>query len=307
MLRVMKRLLANWQTLVGMGIVAGFLAVALAAPLLAPPDDPSDPAPYQVVGRKSDRIPKPPSLRAPLGTETGQIDVYYSLVWGTRSALRFGLTVTVCTAAIGIAVGALGGIAGRRMNDFLMRATDAFLMFPIIAGLWLFNSLLAGPLPEGNITPFQRLLLVVNPVVIVFVLFSWMSYARLVNANMLRIRESEFVEAARVLGAGQGRILTRHLLPNALTPVIVLMARDVGAFLVLETAFAFIGLTNVTEWGMLLRLSRDWVIGAGGNPLRYWWTYLPVSLALILFALGWNLLGDGLNDAMNPRRPARLR
>ena len=303
----MKRLLANWQTLVGVGIVAGFLAVALAAPLLAPPDDPSDPAPYQVVGRKSDRIPKPPSLRAPLGTETGQIDVYYSLVWGTRSALRFGLTVTVCTAAIGIAVGALGGIAGRRMNDFLMRATDAFLMFPIIAGLWLFNSLLAGPLPEGNITPFQRLLLVVNPVVIVFVLFSWMSYARLVNANMLRIRESEFVEAARVLGAGQGRILTRHLLPNALTPVIVLMARDVGAFLVLETAFAFIGLTNVTEWGMLLRLSRDWVIGAGGNPLRYWWTYLPVSLALILFALGWNLLGDGLNDAMNPRRPARLR
>ncbi len=159
----------------------------------------------------------------------------------------------------------------------------------------------------GNITPFQRLLLVVNPVMITFVLFSWMAYARLVNANMLRIRESEFVEAARVLGAGRGRILTRHLLPNALAPAIVLMARDVGAFLVLETAFAFIGLTSATEWGTLLKLSRDWVMGAGGNPLRYWWTYLPVSLALILFALGWNLLGDGLNDAMNPRRPARSR
>ncbi len=307
MSRRLKRWLANGQTLAGAIIVAGFLIVALAAPLLAPPADPGNPAPYQVVGKPYDKVPKPPSPAAPLGTETGQIDVYYSLVWGTRSALRFGLIVTVCTAGFGIVVGAVGGVAGRRTNDVLMRLTDAFLMFPIIAGLWLFNSLVPGPLTEGEITPFQRMLALLDPVIITFVLFSWMAYARLINANMLRLRESEYVEAARVLGAGQGRILTRHLLPNALPPAVVLMARDVGAFLVLETAFAFIGLSKVTEWGMLLRLSRPWVIGGSGNPLRYWWTYLPVCLALILFALGWNLLGDGLNDAMNPRRAARKR
>jgi len=272
------------------------------APVLAPPADTDGPPAVKTVGRRTDRVPKPPSPEAPLGTEPGQVDVYYSLVWGTRTALRFGFVVTVATAAIGIAVGSLSGIAGRRGNEVLMRFTDAFLMFPIIAGLWVFNSMLPDPWTEVEPTSFQRLLVELDPVIITFILFSWMSYARLVNANMLRIRESEYIEAATVLGAGKMRILWRHLLPNAVTPAVVLMARDMGAFLVLEAAFAFIGLTSATEWGMLLALSRNWVIGTAGNPLRYWWTYVPVSMALILFALGWNMLGEGLNDALNPRQ-----
>jgi len=95
--------------------------------------------------------------------------------------------------------------------------------------------------------------------------------------------------------------MLRHLLPNAIAPAVVLVARDVGAMVILESAFTFIGMGGNTEWGVLLVTGRDYVIGMGGNPLAYWWTFLPVSLALVFFGVGWNLLGDGLNTMLNPR------
>ena len=163
--------------------------------------------------------------------------------------------------------------------------------------------------PRLNDAPtwLQRTLvnLKLDPVMLTLILFSWMAYARIINANMTQLKKSEYVAAARSIGAGNLRIILRHLLPNALAPAIVLLARDIGAMVVLEAAFTFIGIGGGTEWGIMLASGRDYVIGLGGNPLAYWWVFLPLTLALVLFGLGWNLLGDGLNALLNPRTQRR--
>jgi peptide/nickel transport system permease protein len=299
----LRRFLSRWQNVLGIAIVLGYVLAAMAAPWLAPPDDPAHPTPFRSVGRITDHAPKPPSREAPLGTVGSQFDIYYTLVWGTRTALRFGLTIALSTAVLGILIGAVSGYRGGLLNGFLMRTTDAFLTFPTIAGVWLFRELM--PLPGYGTEPalLQRVMsaLSLDPVMITLILFSWMAYARLINVNISQLKQSEYVTAARSIGAGDLRIIFRHLLPNALAPAIVLVARDIGAMVILESAFTFIGLGGSTEWGTLLVMGRDYVIGMGGNPLAYWWTFLPASLALAFFGISWNLLGDGLNDMLDPR------
>ncbi len=294
-----------WGNLLGLAIVGCYLLAAIAAPRLSPPDDPDHPSPFKVVGdRYSDMTPHPPSEEARLGTVPGQLDVYHTLVWGARSALRFGLVTALSTACLGVLVGAISGYLGGLVNGLLMRVTDAFLTFPTIAGVWLFRQLLLPPrLYVESSSWLQRTMLnlKLDPVMLTFILFSWMSYARIINTNVIQLKQVEYVVAARSLGAGNARIILRHLLPNAIAPAVVLVARDIGAMVILESAFTFIGMGGSIEWGVLLVTGRDYVIGMGGNPLAYWWTFLPASLALVFFGVGWNLLGDGLNTLLNPR------
>jgi peptide/nickel transport system permease protein len=233
----------------------------------------------------------------------GQYDIYHTLVWGTRSALRFGLIVALSAAVLGVLIGAFSGYLGGVVNGLTMRVTDAFLTFPTIAGVWLFRQLMPVPGYDDSLTWAQKLIvdLKLHPVMITLILFSWMPYARIINANVSQLKQREYVIAARSVGAGNVRIILRHLLPNALAPAIVLAARDVGAMVILEAAFTFIGIGGNTEWGILLATGRDYVIGVAGNPLAYWWTFLPATLTLVLFGVGWNLLGDGLNALLNPR------
>lgn len=303
-MRRARRFLRNGQVLVGLVIVGFFVAVAILAPLLAPPDDPDNPGATRMVGDKYyDPIPRPPSEEALLGTAPGQIDIYYSLVWGTRSALSLGLTVALCTALIGILLGALSGYAGGLLLGLSLRVTDAFLAFPVISGVWLLRQVLMPGTPFGELSAIQQTFydLGLSPILLTLIVFSWMPYARLTSANVLQLKRTEYVQAARAIGARKRRIIGRHLLPNALPPVIVLGARDVGAMVILTTAFTFIGLGSSTQWGDLLVVSRDYIIGLGGNPLTYWWVFVPTTLALILFGVGWNLLGDGLNTVLDPR------
>jgi peptide/nickel transport system permease protein len=300
----LKRFLTHWQNLLALTIIGFYVLLALAAPWLAP-QDPNNPGPFRVVGKSYDQVPHPPSEEARLGTVPGQLDIYHTLVWGTRSVLRFGLVVALSTACLGVLIGAIGGYLGGLVNEFLMRFADAFLTFPTIAGVWLFRQILLPPRLDIDISPswLQRTMLnlKLDPVVLTLILFSWMSYARIINANMAQLKRTEYVLAAKSIGAGNARIILRHLIPNALSPAIVLAARDVGAMVLLESAFTFIGIGGSTEWGELLVRGRDYVIGLGGNPLTYWWTFLPASLALVIFGIGWNLLGDGLNAWLNPR------
>jgi peptide/nickel transport system permease protein len=293
----------------GLLVISAFVFMAVMAPVLAPPDNPDDPKPTRVVGAPSDRKPHPPSDEARLGTVPGQLDVYYTLVWGSRSALKFGLTVALAAALLGVTVGAIAGYAGGLPNGAAMRVTDAFLTFPVIAGIWLFSQLIPPPGMADEATFFQRLLvdLRIGPVMLTLIIFSWMPYARLTNVNVIQLKQSDFVAAARAVGVSNPRILRRHLLPNALAPAIVLIARDVAGVVLLESAFTVIGIGGETDWGQILVASRDWVLGIGGNPLHYWWTFVPISLALILFGIGWNLIGDGLNDLLNPRSTYRAR
>ena len=279
-----------------------FIAVAALAPRIAPPDDLANPGDFKVVGRRTDRLPRPPNTELPLGTAAGQIDVFYSVVWGTRTALRFGLIVAGSAASIGVLVGAVSGYAGGRGSAITLRITDAFLAFPVLAGVWLFQLVML-QLLGADPTPLMAFLAESNitPVMVALIAFSWMPYARLINSGITRLKTAEFVLASQALGAGRRRLIFRHLLPNSISPAIVLLARDIGGMVILEAAFVFIGLSSGGPWAEMLVNNRNWIIGVAGNPLTYWWVYLPPTIALILFGIGWNLLGDGLNDALNPR------
>lgn len=297
-----RRFLVHPQILMALVIVGLYVLVAGLAPVLAPQADPEAPSGFRVIGEYYDPVPKPPDENAVLGTSVGQNDVFHTLVWGTRSALRFGLVVAFCAAAIGTLVGAISGFSGKLVGGLILRITDTFLAFPPIAAVWLLRQVM-NPDPFAGPTPVQQafLDLKLDPVLLALVLFSWMPYARLIHAGITQLKRAEYVEAARAIGMRNRRVVRKHLLPNVIPPAVVLAARDVGAMVILESAFTYIGLGGNTEWGVLLVQSRDYVIGSAGNPFAYWWVFVPVTLALILFGVGWNLLGDGLNAALNPR------
>jgi peptide/nickel transport system permease protein len=305
-MRTLRRFLSYPSNWLALCLIASLAAAALAAPRLAPQRE------EELWVHPG--IPDAPSAEHWLGTTAQGQDVYRPFIWGTRDAFRFGLVVTGLTALVGVAVGTAAGYAGGRTNTVLMRLTDAFLAFPAIASVWLFNEVLspaglaippslAPTVPAGPVGWRAWLLaLDVSPIMLALIAFSWMPYARLINTNIQRLKQEEFVEAARAQGLSPVRLVLRHLLPNAIGPAIVIAARDVGGSVVLATAFTYIGIGyGGSEWGTLLVASRDYIIGSAGNPLRYWWTFVPITLALIVFGAGWNLLGDGLNRLLDPR------
>ena len=141
-----------------------------------------------------------------------------------------------------------------------------------------------------------------DPVLIGIVVFSWMPIARLVNTMVITVKSLEFVQAAHSIGGSPLWILRKHLIPNSLGPAIVLATRDVGSAVILQATITFIGLGGGAPWGVILSIGRNWVIGARGNLLQSWWIYLPATIVVILFGVGWNLLGDGLQSALEPHR-----
>ncbi|MEZ4590422.1 MAG: ABC transporter permease [Chloroflexota bacterium] len=307
-----RRFFSRKLNLLALLILVVFVATAVAASWLAPPDNPESPVPFKFVGDTFQAgLPQPPTPEHLLGITSNHQDIFYTLIWGTRSALRFGLTATLVTAGFGIVVGAIGGYIGGILEKIILRITDAFLTFPTIAAVWLFRRALfpslfseATAVTTAEITPFQSFIysLELDPILLALIFFSWMPYARIINAVVSKLRHSEFVEAARAMGASTFRILFRHILPNAISPAIVLASRDIARMVILAAAFTFIGLGgNNVAWGAILASERAYVIGISGNPFAYWWTFVPISLAIVLYGIGWNLLGDGLNELLNPR------
>jgi peptide/nickel transport system permease protein len=321
--RLFLRQRQNWLALF---LVLAFAFIALAAPILAPPDNPENPLPFKITEQAFARIPHAPSAESPLGTvpqirdlpQFGLIpnqdalyhwDVLYTLIWGTRSAFRFGLVVSLTAATLGVLIGAVGAYFGGRTNRLLLFVTDTFLAFPVIAVAWLIQRIwffdIYNPfLDPSTLSPWESILytLKLNPIMLALILFSWMPYARLVNTTVGQLRSAEFVTAARAIGATESRIIFRHLLPNAISPAVVYLARDIGGVVVIASALTFIGFGGDIAWAIMLVSAREFVLGLSGNPFVYWWSFLPIALALTLFSLAWNLLGDGLNVALNPRR-----
>lgn len=302
----LKRFLSRRRNVLAALVVTIYVVAAVAAPALSPPSDPRQPPGFKIVGRaRAAYVPLSPAELPPLGTTPQQQDVFHSLVWGARSALRFGLIVALTAAALGTAVGAVSGYAGGWLHGLVMRVADAFLAFPPVVGVLLFGKLFTVDAPDWMVppTPIPSILsdLGLNAIMVTLIAFSWMPYARLVSADVRRYKRMDFVVAARAVGARPRRILFRHLLPHALPPAVVLVARDVGFMVVLDATFAFFNLGGTVEWGQILAANRDWIIGVGGNPFTYWWVFLPMTLALIVFGVAWSMLGDGLNAALNPR------
>jgi peptide/nickel transport system permease protein len=309
-MRLARRFLSNWQNWIGLGIAGFFIVIALAAPVLSPPEGTNifnEFLKRSTEPEERQSSPQPPSWDHPLGTLPEGFDVYHALIWGTRSAIRLGLIVACGSAILGIVIGAVSGYVGGSFNQFVLWVTDSFIAFPTIAGVVLFRSLLGVSMASGPSTgppsPIRWLFLTLrmDPVMIALILFSWTRYARLINANIVRMKELQYIQASKALGAGAVRVLLRHLIPNAISPAIVLIATDIGSAVILAATFTFVGLGGNLPWGSIIVMGRDWIIGPSGNPFLYWWTFVPASLALILFGTGWNVLGDGLNAALEPR------
>lgn len=314
----LRRFFSRWQNWLAVILILAYAGVAIAAPLLSP-DDPKQPGPFMRVGKATRGEPQPPDETAKLGMLPYGYDVYHALVWGVRDALQFGLIVTVSTALFGIFYGALSGVVSQRISGLLMNIADSFLAFPPIAGVvflqqlfaatvvafggMYFNSQFQGRVIEitGPRTLIQTLLENVNPLMLSLIVFSWMPYARLVNSIVLTLRQTDFVSAARALGGSPFWVIRRHLLPNSIAPAMVLAARDVGGVVLLQATLTFINIGGGSVWGSMLAQARNWVIGPGGNLLTYWWVFLPPTLAVILFGIAWNVLGDGLSDILDPR------
>lgn len=317
-MRRLRIFLSHWQNWLGMIIVLTFAVMALTAPLLSPPNDTTQGA-FKKVGRAGDLRPHPPTEESPLGTIPGQLDVYHALVWGGREAMIFGLSVAIGAFIFGSLFGAIAGYAGGVVNNVMMRIADAFLTFPALAGVVFLQQLVAitiesmggmfwfnndyfGRQVYFDFTPplFARFMLNVDPILVSLIIFSWMPFARIVNSMVITLKQTEFIQAGRALGGTPWWIIRRHLLPNAIGPAVVLAARDVGSSVILQATITFIGLGGASAWGILLSGGRNWVIGPGGSLLSAWWVFLPVTIAIVLFGIGWNLLGDGLTEALDP-------
>ena len=310
------RFFLYWRNWLALLLTAGLIGLAAAAPYLAPQEDPENPQLFKQLGKGFDKTPHPPTAESPLGTLPGELDVYFTLVWGLRQALQFGLSVTLITGAFGVLYGASSGYLGGLTNNVLMRIADAFLAFPVLPAIIFVRqiigslmqqtgavlSIIGGWYVPDSFTEFQQALLNLDPVMWSLILLSWMPYARLVNAGVLRLRNTEYIQASRALGAGHARIILRHLLPNSISPAVVLAARDIGGMVILQATFAFIQVGGNSPWGEMLSIGRNWIIGPGGNPLVYWWTYLPTIVLLVIFGVTWSLMGDLLNDWLNPRQ-----
>jgi peptide/nickel transport system permease protein len=294
----LRQLVSRPGLVLGILIVVAFAMVAIAAPVMAPPEGEN---PYIMPKDGYHHEPRPPSPDHPLGTMQDQYDVFHGLVWGTRVAFKIGLTVTLGRALIGVILGLVSGYYGRWLDAVIMRVTDAFLAFPIVPATLLMVAFfvssirIAGRVVGGGVEP---------TILVTLVLFGWMQYARLVRGNVLAEREKQYVEAAVAIGARSPRIIFRHVLPNVPQGLFVLVASDIGAMVVLAAVFTFLGLAGergLADWGWMLNISRNWIIGTPSNAFQYWYTYLPPSMAIILFSVGWNLIGDGLRDVLDPR------
>jgi ABC-type dipeptide/oligopeptide/nickel transport system permease subunit len=311
------RFFRNWRNWLGLLVLVLLAVLAAITPQIYPQEDPANPQLFRQVGSDLDNQPHPPGGEAVLGTLPRQYDVMFTLLWGLRQAFNFGLLATLITGSFGIFYGAVSGYLGGLSNNIMMRIADAFLAFPLLAAIVFIQQIInilmintgAYYVPGNNwftlepFTGYQSLLVGIDPVLWTLILLSWMPYARLINANVLRLRSVDYVLSAQALGAGRGHVILRHILPNAISPAVVLAARDVGGMVILQATFTFIGLGGKSPWSEQLALARNWIVGPGGNPLVYWWTYLPTVLFLILFSVCWSTLGDSLNDWLNPRSP----
>ena len=235
-----------------------------------------------------------PSLKHPMGTDDLGRDILARMLYGGRISLAVGFAAMLMALIVGVIVGAIAGMARGWVDAALMWVTDLFLSLPQLPLLLLLIFLFRDPLKQMfglEVGIFLLIVLVIGG-------FRWMPVARLVRAQFFSLREKEFVEAARALGAGTGRQVWRHILPNSLGPVIVAATIDVAAAIIAESTLSFLGLgfpPDVPTWGRILYDARDYM------DLAMHWALFP-GLAIFLTVLTINFVGDGLRDALDPRR-----
>jgi peptide/nickel transport system permease protein len=271
------RFRANRAAALGLAVVLVLVVVSLLAPVLAPYDPVAQP---DIVALRS----QPPSLAHPFGTDQFSRDVLSRVLYGSRVSLSVATLSVLVAITVGTAYGALAGFLGGRADAMMMRAVDAMLAIPRVLLLVVVVSLWGG---------------VSLPVLVVLLgLTGWFGVSRLVRGQVLALREREFVTAARALGASGARVLRRHVLPNALTPVIVAATLGVGHTIALEAGLSYLGLgvqQPLASWGNIIQDGADQVA-------VHWWISLFPGLAIVLTMMALTAVGDGLRDALDPRQ-----
>ncbi len=257
----------------GLVMIAFIALLAIFAPLVSPYD------PYDInTATRGDA----PSLAHPFGIDEVGRDMLSRTIYGSRIAMLVGLSATGISLVIGVLVGASAGYFGGFVDAILSRIVDALIAFPLLVLLIAMAAALGPSLRN---------------VIIIIGVTVWGQYARVVRAEVLSLREREFVTAARTVGATDGRIIIRHIIPNVLGPIIVLASLSVAGIILLEAALSFLGLgvqPPTPSWGSMLSAGRTYIL-----------TYPHIAffpgLAIVVTVLGFNLLGDGLRDALDPR------
>ncbi len=285
---MLYQLRQNPLSIIGIIIILAFIFIAIFAPLLAPPPEGHRDS-YMIPRYGYSPTPNPPDAEHLFGTTEGQYDIFYGVIWGTRSAFRVGLIVIGAVLAVGIVLGSLAGYFGGVIDEVIMRITDIFMAFP---GLILAMAITVALGPS------------LNSVIMALIIVSWPSYTRLIRGDILAVREEEFVEAARGIGSSHARVIIRHILPNSIYPTLIMASLDIGAVVLSAAALSFLGVgapQGYADWGQMIQFARNWIVGPTGNPFAYWHTVVIPGLFILFFVLGWNLLGDAFRDILDPR------
>jgi len=275
----MKNLFRNFAFTAGLILTLVLVLAALAAPLLAP-HDPN----VQDTGRRLEA----PSQQHPLGLDDLGRDVLSRIVFGARVSLRVGFSVVILASLVGVTLGAVSGYFGGAVDLIVMRVCDILLAFP---GILLAIALVAVLGPS------------LNNVIVALAFIGWVGYARLVRGQVLKVREMEFVTAAKALGARAPRVILLHVLPNVINPVIVMATLGLAGAILSEAALSFLGLgvqPPTPSWGAMLTSGRRY-LGLANHLAIF------PGAAIMLAVMGLNFLGDGLIDALDPKYRREMR
>ena len=270
---VWRRFRQNKLAMIGLVFIVVLILVAVFAPLIAP---------YGPAERTPGAFREPPSTAHWFGTDTIGLDVFSRVIYGARISLRVGIIATFMTVVIGLVLGAVAGYFGGKTDGFIMRITDVFLAIPYII------------LAVSIATLFGKS---VNSVILVLGLTGWLGLCRIVRASFLSLNRLEYVEAARSLGFGHSRIIFRHMLPNALQPVIVYATIEVGTIILAEAALSFLGVgptPPTPAWGLMVSEAKS-TLAVAPHML-----FFP-GMAIFLTVLAFVFVGDGLRDALDPK------
>jgi peptide/nickel transport system permease protein len=272
---VARRYRRNRLAVVGLVIVVGLAAVAVLEPVITPYD------PFEQNLRNT---LAPPSAEHWFGTDVLGRDLYSGIVHGTRLAMLVGLLTVVLSLVIGVTLGAVAGFAGGARDAVISRTIDVLLAFPLLMGAIVIVRAVGGGVPA---------------VIVALVALGWMTTARLTRGQVLALRDAEYVEAARSIGAGDIRIVVRHILPNAIAPVLVYAFTNIGVAVVAMASLSYLGVgvpPDVPEWGRLISQATPFLQVPGRTHL-----WLAPASAIVLTTLGFAFVADGLRDALDPR------
>jgi len=283
-----QRFRRNKTGMLGLVLVGFIVLVAVLCPLLAPHD------PFDQSAMLQFRSKAPPSWNHPLGTDRMGYDVASRVIYGAPTALLVGLGVMLVATTIGITLGGISGYLGGAADELLMRVTEFFLVIPIfivvLVMVRIFGILVVG-------TPLEKIpYLNLSTIIVILGVCGWPPIARMTRAEFLRLKEAEFVEAARCIGVDRTSIIFRHILPNAFPSLVVLIALGIGGAILMEAMVSFLGFGDpkAISWGQVLYFNYEFLKIAP-------WASIASGTAIFITVLGFNLLADGLTDALNPR------